>query len=149
MNISSNEGQPEWIFGYGSLMWDPGFSYEKKRTATLKGYHRAFCIYSHHYRGTPEQPGLVLGLDRGGECRGIAFRITTKTWQEIVSYLGVRELIGYAYKSKRLFITFNDGAHVVAHTYTADQYHPYCAGTLTIAETVNLIMYAKASCLTA
>src|SRR5690349_17047992 len=64
-----------WLFGYGSLMWNPGFPYRAAEPALLKGYHRRFCVYSHRYRGTPEQPGLVLGLDRGGSCRGIAFRI--------------------------------------------------------------------------
>ena len=58
-----------WIFAYGSLMWDPGFAYVEAQPATLHGYHRQFCIYSYAYRGTPERPGLVLGLDRGGSCR--------------------------------------------------------------------------------
>ena len=64
-----------WIFGYGSLMWSPGFAYVEARRARLAGFHRAFCVYSIHYRGTERQPGLVLGLDRGGACDGIAFRV--------------------------------------------------------------------------
>ena len=68
-------GKDLWVFAYGSLTWDPGFPFEEARPALLRGYHRAFCLYSTHYRGTPERPGLVLGLDRGGACRGIAYRI--------------------------------------------------------------------------
>ena len=63
-------GKDLWVFAYGSLTWDPGFPFEEARPALLRGYHRAFCLYSTHYRGTPERPGLVLGLDRGGACRG-------------------------------------------------------------------------------
>jgi cation transport protein ChaC len=64
-----------WVFGYGSLMWNPGFPHLEVRLARLFGFHRRFCIYSHRYRGTPEVPGLVFGLDRGGSCRGLAFRV--------------------------------------------------------------------------
>ena len=64
-----------WVFGYGSLMWRPGFAYEEAQHARLTGYRRCFCIYSVHHRGTPERPGLVLGLDRGGACEGIAYRV--------------------------------------------------------------------------
>ena len=64
-----------WVFAYGSLMWDPGFAHVEAQPALLRGYHRRFCVYSHRYRGTPERPGLVLGLDRGGACKGIAYRV--------------------------------------------------------------------------
>ena len=65
------DGHGFWVFGYGSLMWDPGFVFAERHVGMLRGYHRSFCLYSHRYRGTPEKPGLVLGLDRGGCCRGI------------------------------------------------------------------------------
>ena len=68
-------GTPFWIFAYGSLMWNPEFDYVRRAPAMLRGYHRSFCLYSTRYRGTPERPGLVLGLDRGGACRGIAYRV--------------------------------------------------------------------------
>src|SRR5690348_3588116 len=64
-----------WLFAYGSLMWDPGFAYAEAQPAVLRGYHRSFCVYSHRHRGTPDRPGVVLGLDRGGACKGIAYRI--------------------------------------------------------------------------
>ncbi len=73
--IPVKPGEDLWVFGYGSLMWNPGFPYLEQSDALLYGYHRGFCVYSHRYRGTPEKPGLVLGLDRGGSCRGVAFRV--------------------------------------------------------------------------
>ena len=87
-------------------MWNPGFPYLERRPATLHGYHRAFCVYSHHYRGTPECPGLVLGLDQGGQCRGVAFRVAPEEWDGVVRYLDERELIGYAYTPVQVPIVF-------------------------------------------
>ena len=82
-----------WLFAYGLLMWDPGFDYVEVRTAQLRGYHRAFCVHSEVYRGTPERPGLSLGLDRGGSCRGLAFRIAEPNRDATAAYLEKRELI--------------------------------------------------------
>src|SRR5271166_4937166 len=76
-----------WIFGYGSLMWNPGFPHCAAAPALLRGWHRSFCVYSHRYRGTPERPGLVLGLDRGGACRGMAFRVPTSEVGAALGYL--------------------------------------------------------------
>ena len=64
-----------WVFGYGSLMWRPGFAYTRRCKATLRGWRRSLCVYSHVYRGSPERPGLVLALDRGGACPGVAFQV--------------------------------------------------------------------------
>src|SRR5436305_5765840 len=80
-----------WIFGYGSLIWKPGFDYLEARPAKLIGEHRALCIYSFVHRGTPEKPGLVLGLDRGGACQGMAYRIAEARRVEIIDYLRARE----------------------------------------------------------
>ena len=71
-----------WVFGYGSLMWNPGFRFSERRRAVIHGYHRSLCMLSHMYRGTPDRPGLVLGLDIGGACHGIAFKVADEDWPE-------------------------------------------------------------------
>src|SRR5260370_29156087 len=80
-----------WVFGYGSLMWRPGFDFIEQAPARLIGEHRALCVYSFDHRGTPEKPGLVLGLDRGGACRGVAFRVAARQRGDTVDYLRSRE----------------------------------------------------------
>ena len=86
-----------WVFGYGSLMWRPGFPYLDRRTAHLHGYHRSLCVYSHVHRGTPEKPGLVLGLDRGGRCQGVAFRVAAEEAEATLHYLREREQVTGVY----------------------------------------------------
>lgn len=81
-----------WIFGYGSLMWNPEFDFDVKRVASIHGYHRSFCLWSRINRGTPEQPGLVLTLERGGSCRGVAFRLRPESAREQLSQLWRREM---------------------------------------------------------
>ncbi len=81
-----------WVFAYGSLIWNPGFAHAGSHPALLRGFHRRFCLWSHRYRGTPEMPGLVLGLDRGGACRGVAFRVAARHAAEVLGYLDDREL---------------------------------------------------------
>lgn len=98
-----------WVFGYGSLMWNPGFHYIERRPALLRGYHRRFCVYSVHYRGTHDNPGLVLGLDRGGSCRGIAFRVGDDAVPETMDYLWERELITPVYTPKLLPLRTDQG----------------------------------------
>src|SRR5260370_33351035 len=88
-----------WVFGYGSLMWRPGFSYLERVLARLYGAHRALCVLSHVHRGTPERPGLVLGLDRGGTCRGIAYRTAAKHRGATVAYLRAREQVTAGYRA--------------------------------------------------
>jgi len=82
-----------WVFAYGSLMWRPDFVFVEKRPARLDGYHRSFCIYSTHYRGTAERPGLVLGLDPGGSCQGIAYRVEAALEGPVRAYLDERKSI--------------------------------------------------------
>ena len=133
----------EWVFGYGSLMWNPGFAYIDKQPARLTGYHRSFCIFSHHYRGTPERPGLVLGLDQGGRCQGVAFRVARSEWKNVVGYLDERELIGYAYRAIDIDIDIEHlGAAVKAYTYVADPNHPTYAGDIGFERSADIIMNA-------
>lgn len=111
------EGEDIWVFGYGSLMWRPGFPYIEKTEARLYGYHRRFCVYSHVYRGSPEAPGLVLGLDRGGSCRGMAFRVAAGDAAQTLDYLDDRELIYSVYKPVRVSLRTPERAPLKAHTY--------------------------------
>jgi cation transport protein ChaC len=131
--------QDFWVFGYGSLMWRPGFPHVDACPALLRGYHRAFCVYSHHYRGTPENPGLVLGLDRGGSCRGLAFRIKPEDRDAVVDYLNERELVSYAYLPKTLQVTV-PGGRVEAYTFVANPRHSQYAGDLGIERSAEIIL---------
>lgn len=133
-----------WIFGYGSLMWSPGFSYVEARRARLAGFHRAFCVYSIHYRGTQQRPGLVLGLDRGGACEGIAFRVAPEDRAATLRYLRKRELIYAVYREALVPV---DLTHTPGHpsktvwatTYIAERCHPAYAGTLPLHREALLI----------
>src|SRR6202022_4168473 len=87
-----------WVFGYGSLMWRAGFEFIEQVPARLIGEHRALCVYSFDHRGTPEKPGLVLGLDRGGACRGVAFRIAARQRNDTIAYLRGREQTTNVYR---------------------------------------------------
>jgi len=131
-----------WVFGYGSLMWKPGFRHEEAVPAVLHGYHRSFCIYSHHYRGTPEYPGLVLGLSPGGHCSGVAFRVAPEDVQDVTDYLHERELVAYAYREERLPVTLTDGREVEAWCCVADSAHRQYAGDLGVTESAQIIMEA-------
>src|SRR5579883_3089065 len=128
-----------WIFGYGSLMWDPGFAYLERAPALLRGYHRAFCIYSHRYRGTPEKPGLVLGLDRGGACRGIAYRIDPAERDCVLAYLHEREMSNRVYVQKALPVALGDGRKVAALTHVTVRGHEQYTGKLAAEAIVALI----------
>ena len=131
-----------WVFAYGSLMWNPGFPFEESRCARLAGYRRAFCVYSHHYRGTPDRPGLVLGLMPGGACQGIAFRIAEERWPAAHAYLDERELVTYAYRPALLPVEV-DGGTVAAHTYVADPDHHQYAGLLDPDAAAAMILHAE------
>ena len=102
-----------YVFGYGSLIWRPGFAYSAAHPALLRGYHRRFCIWSRSYRGTPEAPGLVLGLDRGGACRGVAFRVPGPDAAAVLDYLQEREMPRSeeaVYERRVLRVSLLDGA---------------------------------------
>jgi len=137
--VEEADGDEYWVFGYGSLMWQPGFIYEERGPALLAGYHRDMCVLSLRYRGTPEQPGLVLGLRGRGSCRGIAYRVAPALWPEVSAYLHEREMVTYAYVPRRLPLKLDDGRRVVCHTYVADPKHPQYAGHLDLDERIRLL----------
>lgn len=123
--------QQFWVFGYGSLMWNPGFDFVESRPALVHGYHRSLCVYSFVHRGTPERPGLVLGLDRGGSCHGMAFRIAASEWEATVAYLRSREQVTMVYREvvtpARLL---RGGTTISALAYVVDRGHEQYAGRL-------------------
>ena len=127
-----------WVFGYGSLMWNPEFDHVESRPALLHGYHRAFCIYSVTFRGTPDKPGLVLGLNCGGACRGVAFRVSEANINAVLSRLWAREMQRLVYSPKLLPVDTDIGT-VQALTFVADPGHESYAGHLElehVAETI-------------
>lgn len=128
-----------WVFGYGSLMWDPKFPYLDVLPARLRGYHRSLCIYSRVHRGTLERPGIVVGLDSGGSCHGYAFRVEGVSAPAILGYLDERELVGYAYR-RVCMRTDIPGGSVKAWTYVADHKHSQYAGKLSHREAINLVL---------
>ncbi len=130
-----------WIFGYGSLMWRPGFDYVEARQAKLIGEHRALCIYSFVHRGTPEKPGLVLGLDRGGACQGMAFRVAADRRDGVVAYLREREQATSVYREVLRSVWLDGDARnrVSALVYVTDRGHVQYAGRLTLAQQLHIV----------
>jgi len=128
-----------WVFGYGSLMWRPGFPFAERRAATLYGRRRAFCIYSVHHRGTHERPGLVLGLAQGGATRGAAYRVSEADWAETYAYLMEREQPTETYIEARRQVRLEDGRQVDALTFLSDIGHPQWAGVLGLDRQAELI----------
>jgi cation transport protein ChaC len=128
-----------WVFGYGSLMWRPGFPFAERRHAHLHGYHRSLCVFSHVHRGTPGNPGLVMGLDRGGRCHGVAFRVEAHEAEATVHYLREREQATAVYLERRLPVRLDDGRKVAALAYVADKAHEQYAGRLSFDEVLRLV----------
>jgi cation transport protein ChaC len=134
--------QPVWIFGYGSLIWDPEFTYAETAAALLHGYHRSFCLYSYDYRGTPAQPGLVLGLDRGGSCRGMAFRLSADAVTEAIDRVWLREMSGRRVYDMRLLPVRTGHGMRKALAFTVLRDRPDYAGRLSLDEAARLILGA-------
>lgn len=134
-----------WIFGYGSLMWKPGFDYVEAVQARLIGFRRSFCIYSTNHRGEPSRPGLVLGLDRGGMCDGIAYRIAPEMARATADYLRVREQVNGVYREVLVPVTVEDGhrREVLAQAYVVERSHPSFTGPLTLHQQARIIRGAK------
>ena len=130
-----------WVFGYGSLMWRPGFPYQERRTARLYGYHRALCVHSDHHRGTPDRMGLVVGLDRGGSCVGKAYRVAPEDRDNVIAYLDARELPTEAYVPAECRVYMAD-RHVTARCYVTDIHHPKYAGKLPLEDQARIVLSA-------
>ena len=130
-----------WVFGYGSLMWRPGFEFVERVPARLIGEHRALCVYSFDHRGTPEKPGLVLGLDRGGACRGVAFRVAAKRRSDTIDYLRSREQTTHVYREvmRSLWLENEARERVSALAYVVDRGHVQYAGRLSLGEQLRFV----------
>ena len=118
-----------WVFGYGSLLWDPGFTPVRKVKARLHDYHRSFCMLSIHHRGTEDDPGLVLALDTqaGGQCTGVAFEVAADEEDTVLAYLRERELISSAYYEDTVELRTDDGETITALAYIINRDHEqYC-----------------------
>ena len=136
----ADSARPHWVFGYGSLMWNPGFATPETRPARLQGWHRAFCIYSEHDRGTPAKPGLILGLLPGGACRGLAHRLPAGDYEATRRYLWTREIDNDGvYREGIRPIHLADGRTVAALVYLADRGHRQFAGKLALPKALRLV----------
>jgi len=128
-----------WVFGYGSLMWDPGFRYAEVRPAVVYGWHRALCVFSIRYRGTQERPGLVLGLDRGGCCHGRAYRVEVADVEAVRAYLWDREMVSAAYRPAMGLVRLDGHERVRALTFVARHDHPQYAGKRDLESAAELV----------
>ena len=131
-----------WVFGYGSLIWRPGFPYRTRVKARLAGYHRSLCVHSFVHRGTPERPGLVFGLDRGGSCVGMAFAVTPSDRESVLAYLRERELVTHVYRELVLPVRLVGGPMVRALTYVVDRGHVQYAGRLDALHAAGIVARA-------
>lgn len=129
-----------WVFAYGSLMWRPGFEFHERSYARITGLHRALCVYSFVHRGTPEKPGLVLGLDHGGACRGVAYRVAASRRADTIAYLRAREQVTLVYREVVRPVLLDQPQHRVrALMYIVDRSHPQYAGRLDIERQLHFV----------
>ena len=131
-----------WVFGYGSLMWRPGFAYTASRRAHLYGYRRALCVRSFVHRGTPDRPGLVLGLDRGGSCVGRAFHVAGEHRDCVLAYLRERELVTNVYRERMVELRLDSGEIVDGLAFVVDRSHVQYAGRLQPEEAARQVVGA-------
>jgi len=136
-----------WVFAYGSLMWRPGFAHLERAPARLIGLHRALCVYSFVHRGTPERPGLVLGLDRGGACRGIAYRVERTKRGATIAYLRGREQVTMVYREgwRDVLLAGSPERRVRALVYIVDRGHPQYAGRLDLDQQLHFVRQGHGS----
>ena len=135
-------GEDFWVFGYGSLMWHPGFPHLEVIAGRIYGYSRRFCIYSHIYRGTPERPGLVFGLDSGGSCRGLAYRVPAGEAEAVLDYLYDREMATGIYFPRWVPVR-TERDKIQALTFVVDPSHWQYTGHLATAEVARLILQGR------
>ncbi|WIJ25610.1 gamma-glutamylcyclotransferase [Devosia sp. RR2S18] len=128
-----------WVFGYGSLIWNPGFPYVSAQQGLLRGAHRSLSIISHHHRGTPERPGLVFGLTRGGSCRGMVFEVADADWPEVRRYLEAREQVTALYRDVMRPVRLADRRQVSALTFLVDERHEQFAGRLEVGAQLEMV----------
>lgn len=140
MQSSPHAPDDFWVFAYGSLMWNPEFPHVDAHLARLHGFHRALCLWSFDYRGTPERPGLVLGLDYGGSCLGKAYRIHGRDREAVVRYLDKRETSNGEYNARWLPVRLTDGKAVTALAYVVNPGNRWYAGKLGLHRTVELVL---------
>ncbi|KIC30472.1 gamma-glutamylcyclotransferase [Leisingera sp. ANG-S5] len=133
-----------WVFGYGSLLWNPGFPVARREVAVLHGYARSFCMSSIHHRGSEEKPGLVLALDavEDAHCKGIALAVEAGHEEQTLAELRERELISSAYLERDLAVELADGSTVTAVTYVIDPHHVQYCGGLSLEEQAQIIAHA-------
>jgi cation transport protein ChaC len=136
------DGADFWVFGYGSLIWRPGFPHTEVQVGLLRGYHRRFCVYSNHHRGTPEKPGLVLGLAPGGSCRGLVYRVPAAEGEAVMDYLHEREMVTGVYDPGWLKVDTSAG-RLRAAGFVVDTEHPQYAGRLSNAEAARYILQGE------
>ena len=128
-----------WVFGYGSLIWNPGFAHVSAQQGLLKGAHRSLSIVSHHHRGTVEQPGLVFGLTRGGSCRGMVFEVADADWPQVYAYLQEREQVTAVYRVVTRPVHLADGRTIGALAFLVDERHEQFAGRLTLDQQLAMV----------
>lgn len=134
------EGDP-WVFAYGSLVWNPLLDFSERELAVLHGFHRRFCLWSKTGRGSPDRPGLVLGLDRGGCCRGVAYRLDRAKARQEIRLLWRREMIAGAYAAKWMPIRIGEDEHH-ALAFVINRDHPNYAGKLPMEQLVETLATA-------
>ena len=132
-----------WVFGYGSLMWDPGFDFTQHQPAVLYGYHRRLCLWSIHFRGTLQRPGLVLGIARGGSCRGMAFKVRGDQADPVRQYLQQREMLSDAYLPAIKPIYFDRRPPVEALTFISKPQHPQYAAAMSDQQIIEVVGAAR------
>ncbi len=134
-----DHGEAFWVFAYGSLIWNPGFAFEERATAVLRGWHRAMCILSTHYRGCAETPGLVLDWIMAGPAAASPTRIHEREVPEVRRYLDDRELVTGVYHPRMIAMTLLDGRRVKGYVYVAKRNHGQYAGPLDAERAAALI----------